>query len=130
MPGPFQRDRYAATYLPPGSTDAQVHPIRVQPETLALTATTGGSNDGSSAAFTSPISCEVSRSKRSLGLHARKFRLKLADTPPPPVGFATNSVIELPILTQAFYDAGTIGDAYTYLEGTWTLVGKSAEIVK
>lgn len=122
--GNFTRSRYEATY-----DNTQIHPIRVQPETLLMAdaSSTSTVNAPPSAGVTNPISAEVSTGKRSLGLKPRKFNMVLAGTPP--TGYSLGSRVSLPILTESFYTALSINDTINYLGTTWTLVSKSPEVV-
>lgn len=105
-----------------------VHPIRVQPETLALVVD-GATNAAAAGPATSPISAQVSQSKRSKGLNARTVTIKFPATPP--TGYAVGSVIKLPWLTgAATFDGFKAGDAVTYLGSTGEVVGTQAETAK
>lgn len=121
--GSFTRVGYLATY------DAtQVHPIRVQPETLELSITVGGApvtNEGELVtAVNNPISASVSRGRRSKGLNARLIRITFGDAPP--TDYKPNSVITLPALNPALL-AAPEGAAGTYLGTACTVVGTSPE---
>lgn len=122
--GLFTIARYAANY---GDAD-QIHPIRVQPETLE--ADIGGVLNGSSALeLTSPISATVSRSTRALGLHARVIFARLTGTAP--TGYAAGSLIRIPALSEAFFNAAAIpGTSMTYLGTTWRITGVRAEVAR
>lgn len=122
--GAFVNVRYVASY---GDGD-QIHPIRVQPETLAATADSV-ENGASPLALTSPISANVSQSTRSLGLHARIVYARLSGTPP--TGYATGSRIRIPALSEAFFNAcAPKGTELTYLGTTWLTTGVRAEVVR
>lgn len=117
---------YSATY----NSGAERHPIRIQPETLA--AAVGSTvNAQSDSPATNPISAQVSKSKRSLGLHARTVSLKLATgSTPPQGGYTANSTTRIPALQEAFYNAcATKGTPVNYLGTVWETTGVSAEKV-
>jgi len=122
--GPFIVGRYSASY----GDGEQIHPIRVQPETVA--ATVGGVENGSSALeITNPISAQVSRSTRSLGLHARQVFARITGTPP--TGYSPGSLIRIPALSEAFFNAAAVpGAEMTYLGTTWRVTGVRAEVVR
>lgn len=123
--GAFVRSRYAASY---GDAD-QIHPIRVQPETLLATSNGGVANAPPPGAVTNPISAEVSGSKRSLGLKPRLVTLQVAGDPP--VGYIAGSTVRLPCLTTAFYISVTpVGTLVTYLDAQWETVSVTNETVK
>ena len=119
--GPFVLERYQATYA------NQVHPIRVQPETLALSLG-GQDNAGSAAALTSPIGCRVTGSRRGIGLFARTVTVRLPLTGAPD-GYQPGGRITLPVLTAALWNSIVRGDDITYLGVNCQVVGKGAEQV-
>lgn len=122
--GIFVNAVYSATY--DGGT--HLHPIRVQPETLAATAGSVA-NGATDTPANSPISAMVSKSRRGLGLHARMVHLKSVATPP--TGYKTGSTVRIPALQEAFYNACAItGTSVTYLSTTWVSTGVSAEEVR
>jgi len=119
--GVFVRSRYAASY---GDAD-QIHPIRVQPETIEADAG-GTDNAPPPGAVTNPISAKVTASKRSLGLRPRLVTLQLTGTPP--AEYKAGSIVRIPCLTTAFYDVVTPpGTEVTYLDTTWETVSVSNE---
>lgn len=121
--GNFVTARYGASYDP-----AELHPIRVQPETLLASAeapTGAVVNAGLTAPLTSPISAQVTKSTRSLGLHARLVTLKIQGTPPP--GYLAGTTVRIPALTPVFFNACKIDTVVTYLGTSWKVVGTRAE---
>lgn len=122
--GSFTRTRYQATW-----DNTQIHPIRVQPETLLL-ADSGSPttvNSAPTGSVTVPISAKVSAGKRELGLKPRKFNLEL--TGEPPTGYDEGARISLPILTESFYEAIAVNDTVSYLSTTWEVISKDQEEV-
>lgn len=104
------------------------HPIRIQPETLALSVG-GVANAAAAGPATSPISAQVSQGKRSLGLNARTVTIKFPTTAP--AGYKVDSPITLPWLGgTADFDTFAKGDAVSYQGGTGEVVGTSAETAK
>lgn len=101
-----------------------IHPIRIQPETLALSVG-GVANAAPAGPATNPISAQVSQSKRSLGLNARTVTIKFPTAPP--TDYAVGSTITLPWLNDANFDAITRGDEVTYLGATGEVVGTKPE---
>jgi hypothetical protein len=122
--GAFVRARYEASYAA-----GVIHPIRVQPETLAAVTTTATpvTNTGVVAAATSPISALGSLSNRKKGLKPRMVSLQVAGTPP--TGYAAGSRTELIALRIAFYNDCNIGATISFLGTTWIVIGKSPERV-
>lgn len=124
--GSFTIVGYAATY-----NATQVHPIRIQPETLNLTVTIGGDPVGNDAEpvgnINNPISAVVSNGRRSKGLNARLIRVTFGDGPP--TGYAVNSTIALPALNPALL-AAPEGATGSYLDTPITVVGTTPEKVR
>lgn len=117
--GGFARSRYAAD-----SDD--IHPIRVQPETLSLTVG-GVANAAPAGAVTSPISAKVSKGNRGVGLKPRTVTIVFTGTAP--TGYKADSPITLPLLTEAAYDAASKGATGSYLGGAIEVISKSPERV-
>ena len=121
--GAFTISRYAASYGGGG----EIHPIRVQPETIA--ASIGGTaNNPPAGAVTNPIQARVSGGRRTIGLLARKVNLQ-APSSGQPTGYLPSGSISIPALTQAFYDLAVKGAECTYLGATYTVTGRSSERV-
>jgi len=121
--GAFVNTLYRASY----GDGTQVHPIRVQPETLL--ATIGGvANSAPTTAQTNPIQARVSGSRRSIGLIARAVSLQAPATGQP-AGYKPLGITRIPALTQAFYDAAVKGAVCTYLNSSFTVVSRSLERV-
>lgn len=121
--GAFTTSKYAST------ATATVHPIRVQPETLALQL---GSTANAAPSGTAVLpSAQVSRGRRSIGINARTVTIKFA-TGAAPTGYKAESPITLPWLQEntAFTGAVPGVTAVTYLGQTAILVGKSSEITR
>lgn len=103
-----------------------IHPIRVQPETIAASigATT---NSAPTGAATGLGSASVSRGRRANGINARLVRLTFTGTPP--TGYLANSTITIPALTPEFYDAAVRGATATYLGAGAVVSGRSPETI-
>lgn len=105
-----------------------IHPIRVQEETLALSVG-GVANAAPAGPATSPISAQVSQSKRSLGLNARTVTIKFPTAAP--TGYKVDSPITLPWLGgTGDFDGFASGDSVSYLGATGEVVGTTAETAK
>lgn len=100
--------------------------IRVQPETLA--ANIGAANAAPTAARTLPVTAKVSKGNRGFGIKPRTVALKF--TTGAPAGYKADSIITIPILQAANWDAINDGDTGSYLGGTVQVVYKSPERVK
>lgn len=120
--GAFTRANYQASYNP-----AAIHPIRVQPETLALSVTVGGStvtNTGSASALTTPTSVRVGGGRRRRGVNARLIRIQFSGTPP--TGYKAGSTITLPAINPALLAAPN-GATGTYLGAAIVVIGTTPE---
>lgn len=109
------------------------HPIRVQPETLALTlgGTANAAPAGATAATSSKISAKVSGSKKAIGLHARRVRIQFSDTVADvPVGYKPGSTTTLPVLDPNLYNGLNGTESGVYLTKPVTISSLSAEVVK
>lgn len=118
--GAFERSKYE-------SDDDEIHPIRIQPETAE--ATFGGTaNAAPAGAITNSISARVSNGNRQFGLKPRTVTLVFNSSPP--ANYKAGTYIRIPILTQSLYEAIELDTVVSYLGGTPTVVGKSAERVR
>lgn len=122
--GAFVISRYEAQY---GAGD-QRHPIKVQPETE--NADIGGiTNAPPIGSATSPISAQVSRGNRQLGLKPRKVTLRLPATGLP-AGYAPSGTVVIPALNVDFYNAATPGTTVTYLGVDCVVISRTPESAK
>lgn len=120
--GAFQNSFYNS------NKTGDVHPIRIQPETLTLSVG-GVANAAAAGPAGSPISAQVSQSKRSKGLNARTVTFKF--TPASPAGYLVNSPITLPWLAGVGdFDNFKAGDPISYQGGSGEIVGTTAETAK
>jgi len=104
-----------------------VHPIRVQPETIALSLG-GQTNDAPAATGAIGPSAQVSRGKRSIGINARTVTIELTAALS---GYLAGSKITLPWLEAAtFADITPKVTTGTYLATACKVVGKSPETVR
>lgn len=122
--GEFSLSKYAASY-----DAAAIHPIRVQPETIA--ASIGGTtNSAPTGALNNPISASVSLSNREIGLRPRFVTLQAPATGQP-AGYKAGGVTRIPALQEAFWNAAVKGASVTYLGiSTWTVISREAEQAK
>jgi len=115
--GAFSRTKYEAD-------NGDIHPIRVQPETL--TATLGGAaNAAPAGAITNTQLVRVSGSPKAYGIKARSVTLLTDDTPP--AGYKPNSYLTIPVLTPARYNSLVLYETATYNGATVTVVGINAQ---
>lgn len=105
--GAFTNTKYEASYA--GET---VHPIRVQPETLALSINSV-LNDPVTTNITNPISAMVGSNRRKLGLHAAMVSIKFTGTPP--TGYQAGGILRLPLINNAIKSEAVKGATGTYL---------------
>lgn len=118
--GKFTRSTYE-------SDDGKIRSIRVQPETLA--ATLGGTaNAAPAGTLTTGLgSAKVSGSRRSLGCNARTVTLQFTGAVPD--GYMPESVVTIPILTKALFDAVAKGTTGVYLGVAVIVLFKTPEYV-
>lgn len=102
-------------------------PIKVQPETLTATVGGGANASGAAPADAGFPSADSSRSKKSIGIHARTVSLKFTATSP--TGYAANSILRIPVMTQAAWTAATKGSVVNYLGVAGVVTGRSPEYV-
>lgn len=116
--GAFSISKYAAD-------SGTIHPIRVQPETLA--ALVGATANAAPAAAVSAgaVTARVTGGNRAYGVKARSVSFKF--TAAPPAGYLTNQTYRVPVLVKATYDAATVGAVGQYLGVATVIVGKSPE---
>lgn len=104
--------------------NGDVHPIRVQPETLTLNI--GGANSAPAGPADSNISARVSGGNRGIGLRARTVTF-VYDTAP--AGYKQDSPITLPWLQETTFDAIGKGSTGTYGGQAITVLYTSPERV-
>ena len=105
--GAFVRTRYAATY----GAGTNIHPIRVQPETLDLVIATQ-ENTPPVGNINNPISAIASRGKRARGLRPRMVALRAPATGQP-TGYLANGITLVPCLNETIYAAAEGADSDT-----------------
>ena len=106
----------------------EIHPIRVQPETLLFTSG-GTANAAPAGPATSDISAKVGKTAREIGLGPRHLTFKF-DAGQAPTGYEDRGTIRIPVLTTAAFTAYVRGNAATYLTGTGVIVNKTTESAK
>jgi len=105
--------------------NADIVPIRVQPETL--TAVLGTANASAGATFAAGFpSAQVSKGKRAIGINARTVSIRLTAAK---ADYKAGSIMRSPVTTQARWTALSRGTTVTYLETAGVVVGKSPEFI-
>lgn len=121
--GQFEISRYSTTGL-----GVQIMPIRVQPETLA--ATIGGtSNDPPAGNTTLDLRVNVSAGNNAYGVKPRKATLRFTNQAALPAGYSGDD-ITIPVMTQATFDAWTLGSTGTYLGSDVQVLSKLPERIR
>lgn len=115
--GVFTRSRYE-------DDDNEIHPIRVQPETLAATFSSVA-NAAPAGAVTSSISAQVTGSRRGLGLFARYVTVVFTATPP--TGYAANQSYKVVVPNPTVFDGINVGDTGEYLGVATQVISKTPE---
>lgn len=114
--GAFQLSRYVRN-------NDDVHPIRIQPETLTLTIG-GTANAATTGALTSDISAAISKGNRGTGLKPRTITIRFTTAP---TGYKQDAPITLPALQEAIWDLAAKGATGTYQGTAIVVVYKSPE---
>lgn len=105
------------------SDSSLIHPIKVQPETLAATID-ATPNAGAAGPATSDISVSVSSSRRSIGLHPRTISVRLDSAP---AGYSGVN-FTVPVPNPAVWTAAGKGSAVNYLGIVGTVTAKAPEV--
>lgn len=116
--GAFTRGKYQ-------DDNTVIHPIRVQPETIAATFGTTANIEPSGSIDDGVPSAKVSGGRRQFGVNAR-FAV-IAFTSDPPTGYKLNSPIKIPILTLSTYAGISKGQTVDYLDKTAIVLYKRGE---
>lgn len=115
--GNFTLSRYEAD-------NGDIHPIRVQPETL--TANIGGANTPPAGAVDVGLFATARKNRRAYGIGARVARVRFTGAPPD--GYADNQTLTVPILTPDIFDGLVAGATTgTYLGSPVQVIGLSSE---
>lgn len=109
------------------TSEGEIRPFRVQPETLALTID-GTANAAPSGATTSNESVRRGTSRRSYGVTVRRVGIRF--TAAPPTGYAANQTLTIPILQASVWNGISRGDTGTYLGTACVVRFKRAEEIK
>lgn len=101
-----------------------IHPIRVQPETIA--ANLGTANSAPTAAVDNELFARVGGGNRAYGVRARYATVRF--TGAAPEGYAPNTTLKIPVLTEATFDQIVPGQSTgTYLGSAIVVVSKVRE---
>lgn len=123
--GDFNIYSYEASY-----DNDQIHPIRLQPETLAAefnaTATPGEgvTNIAPTGAVNNPISALASLGRKQAGLRARFVIGRWNSTPP--AGYSGNT-FKIIVPDRSNFDGVAVGQPVRYLGTLGTIVSKEPE---
>lgn len=104
-----------------------IHPIRVQPETLAAEFNSVA-NTAPSGPADSDISAQVTGSRRGLGLFARYVTVVFTATPP--TGYEAGNYYRIVVPSLTVYNGITINSAGTYLGVATQVISKTDEVQK
>jgi hypothetical protein len=105
--------------------DGDIHPIRLQPETLAATFASVA-NAAPAGPVDNEISAQVTGSRRGLGLFARYVTVKFTATPP--TGYVANAFYKIAIPNPTVYAGITVNSAGEYLETAIQVISKTDEV--
>lgn len=116
--GTFTRTFYA-------DDDGDIHPIRLQPETLEATFNSVA-NAAPAGPTDSDISAQVTGSRRGLGLFARYVTVKFTSDVPPE--YAANQVYKITVPSPTVYNGITVNSAGVYLGEAIQVISKTDEV--
>lgn len=120
--GEFLKSKYQASY----GAGTQIHPIRVQPETIVADFA-DGTNEPPTGAVNNPISAIISRGAKAKGLRPRFVTIKLQASATPPEGYKALAITRIPILTSGVFNDIEEGQVVNYLGAAWNVIGKTNE---
>jgi len=127
--GAFVRTRYAAAY---NGTTTQIHPIRVQQETIDCVID-GTANDPPAGAINNPITAVISKGRRARGLIVRTVTLE-APTTGQPTGYKPGGLTTIPCLNGTFFAKAVSADDDTIVtyngNGGYKVAYTSDELVR
>ena len=109
------------------SDDGTIHPIRIQPETRGLTIGGQANSAPSGPADANAGQVRVSGGKRTLGLTARKIRVRFTGTPPD--GYKEGSTLSIAVLIPGHWQTyrKPLYKTGTYLGAAIQVIGSSPE---
>lgn len=117
--GAFSRSRYQ-------TDEGEIHPIRVQPETIL--ANVGAANTAPTGSVTQSAFAKVSKGRREYGIGARSVSVIFTATPP--VGYKLDQTYRIPILTPTAFSAALVGGTGTYLSTAIEIISKNTEQIR
>lgn len=127
--GSFVDTLYEAEY-----DTSVLHPIRVQPETIAAVASsTGVDNFGAEVSpglKVSPISAIASGGRRGIGLFCRRITLVLPSGGSPPPGYSSSVPLVIPVLNSVFWADTPRGSEVEYLGVVYVVRSRQREVVR
>jgi hypothetical protein len=101
-----------------------IHPIKVQPETL--TANIGSANTAPTAAVDNNLFARTGGGNRAYGVRARYVTVRFTGAAPD--GYAPNTRLRIPVMTQQAWDDAVAGETTgTYLGSAIQVVSKVRE---
>ena len=103
-----------------------INPIRVQPETLALTDGTVA-NDPPGGAVTQSLFVKARKGTREYGIGARGITISWDSGAP--AGYKDDNLF-IPVMTPVAYAAYAVGDSVTYLATAATVVSRKPETLR
>ena len=108
-----------------GDNGTYIYGVRVQPETLAAVLD-GVTNVSATGTLNQGGSARVGGGNNAIGVKCRSATLRFTGTPP--AGYAPGSIVKIPILVKATWDALNEADSTgTYLGAAVAVVGLSPE---
>lgn len=107
--------------------DGEIHPIRVQPETLGLVVD-GNNNDAPAGASTRRTLALIGKANGGYGVRPRKINVRFTGTVP--TDYKVDQTYCIPAMQEAIWNAAITGATGTYLGQAIEVVSVSAESIK
>lgn len=104
---------------------ADIHLIRLQPETASTLTLAGNAVTPPSGPATSPFWAKVTRGSNEYGLRPRAVSIKWTGTPP--TGYKADETLDVIVQSTADFNGVTVGAAAEYLGTACQVVGKRPE---
>lgn len=105
--------------------DGDIHPIRVQPETLSATFASTA-NAAPAGPTDSDISAQITGSRRGLGLFARYVTVRFTATPP--TGYLANQSYKIAVPTLSVFNGISVNGVAEYLGVAAQVISKTSEV--
>jgi hypothetical protein len=108
-----------------GANSGNVHPIKIQPETIAATFNTVANAPPTAAVTSGAFRARITGSPKAYGLKARYAVIKFTATPP--AGYLPGAGYRIPVLNKTVWDGIADSQVASYLGTAAQVVTKGEE---